>query len=80
LTPTQYLVHRVPEGSGRRRLSSGVRWPALEDSHSSYNPGIENTVDLGKGGQCLKIVIHPTLEELVELLTRFELSYQAEFC
>ena len=65
---------------GRRRLSSGVRRPALEDSHPIYNPGIEKTVDLGKGSQCLKIVIHPTLEELVELLTRFELSYRAEFC
>jgi len=81
LRPTQYPVHRVPEGSERRRFSSGVRRPALEDSHSSYyNPGIKKTVDLGKEGQCLKTIIHPTLEELVEMLTRFELSYRAEFC
>jgi hypothetical protein len=60
LGPTQYPVHRVPDESGKRRLSPGVRRPALEDSHSSYNPGIEKTVvDLGKGGQRLKIVIHP---------------------
>jgi len=70
----------TPEGRGRRRLSRGVRRPALEDSHSSYNPGIQKNADLEKGGQCLKIVIHPKLEELVELLTLFELSYRAEFC
>jgi hypothetical protein len=39
----------------RRRLFQGVRRPALEDSHTSYNPGIETTVDPGKGGQRFKI-------------------------
>ena len=76
-----FETHPVPfsEGTGarRRKLSPGVRRPAREDSHSSYNPGIETSVDLGKGSLRAKLVIQPAFREPVELLTRSELGYRA---